>query len=356
MALSDTFRRMFQGASLEVEDLFLLESFQIGYLPGWVPERELAAVLWAYPALKRFLLKKQPPIAGLVERVLAEFGPAADERDLAALGDELVWTLADLLVYNKCPEVYDGLDFHDWDFGEVTAITSLAGRRVVEVGAGTGRVALEAALTAAEVWAVEPVGRLRQFIRDKAAEAGLQNVFVLEGFAHALPLPGDFADVLLTSHALGWQLEDELREFERVVKPGGHVIHCPGTAETQGEEEQHRRLISTNWGYKFARYRETDGWKRKYWKKVSDADPRAKPVGAAFTKKQGQYLAFIHHYTKLHGRPPAEADMQAFFRTSPPSVHQMVVRLEGLGLISKVPGQPRTIKVLLPPIQLPELD
>lgn len=27
-----------------------------------------------------------------------------------------------------------------------------------------------------------------------------------------------------------------------------------------------------------------------------------------FTEEQGQYLAFIHYYTKLHLRPPAEAD------------------------------------------------
>ena len=80
--------------------------------------------------------------------------------------------------------------------------------------------------------------------------------------------PDQFADVLVTSHALGWQLEDELAEFERVVKAGGWVIHCPGTAEIPGEEEQHLRLISADWGYEFARYQEADGWKRKYWKRL----------------------------------------------------------------------------------------
>ena len=30
----------------------------------------------------------------------------------------------------------------------------------------------------------------------------------------------------------------------------------------------------------------------------------------SFTPKQGQYLAFIYAYTRLHRRPPAEADMQ----------------------------------------------
>ena len=28
----------------------------------------------------------------------------------------------------------------------------------------------------------------------------------------------------------------------------------------------------------------------------------------AYTPRQGQYLAFIYYYTKIHGRAPAEAD------------------------------------------------
>ena len=47
-----------------------------------------------------------------------------------------------------------------------------------------------------------------------------------------------------------------------------------------------------------------------------------------FTPKQGQYLAFIHAYTLVNGRPPAEADMIRFFRVTPPTVHQMVLGLE----------------------------
>jgi hypothetical protein len=38
-----------------------------------------------------------------------------------------------------------------------------------------------------------------------------------------------------------------------------------------------------------------------------------------FTPKQGQYLAFIHLYMRLHRQPPAESDMQEYFRVSPPS-------------------------------------
>ena len=73
------------------------------------------------------------------------------------------------------------------------------------------------------------------------------------------------------------------------------------------------------------------------------------------TKKQGQHLAFIHHCKRVHNCPPAETDIQAFFGVTPPTVHQMIVRLEEKGLIKRIPRQARTIEVLVPPEQLPPL-
>lgn len=74
-----------------------------------------------------------------------------------------------------------------------------------------------------------------------------------------------------------------------------------------------------------------------------------------FTDLQGQYLAFIYAYTKLHRRPPAEADMQAYFQVTPPSVHRMVVELERRGLIRRQPGQARSIQLLIEPEVVPIL-
>ena len=84
----------------------------------------------------------------------------------------------------------------------------------------------------------------------------------------------------------------------------------------------------------------------------------ALPNGSAptFTALQGQYLAFIHTYTKLHRVAPAEADIQRYFRVTAPAVHQMVLTLAQRGFISREPGRPRSIKVLVPPEQLPELE
>jgi len=75
-----------------------------------------------------------------------------------------------------------------------------------------------------------------------------------------------------------------------------------------------------------------------------------------YTQKQGKYLAFIYYYTKIHGYPPAEADMQNYFKVSPPSVHQMVLTLERRGFIERIPGQPRSIRVLLSKEELPALE
>ena len=75
-----------------------------------------------------------------------------------------------------------------------------------------------------------------------------------------------------------------------------------------------------------------------------------------YTHKQGQYLAFIYYYTKLNGYPPAEADMQRYFKTTPPAVHGMVVQLEKKGFIEKKPNEPRTIRLLLLRKELPDLE
>ncbi len=82
-------------------------------------------------------------------------------------------------------------------------------------------------------------------------------------------------------------------------------------------------------------------------------DPSVTP---SFTGKQGQYLAFIYNYTKIHGRAPAESDLQRYFQVSPPAVHDMIKALERNGLLERIPGQARSIRLLLQPKDLPRLE
>ena len=74
-----------------------------------------------------------------------------------------------------------------------------------------------------------------------------------------------------------------------------------------------------------------------------------------YTLKQGQYLAFNYYYSKIHGRAPAEAEMQQYFRVPPPSVHQMVLTLEARRLIERTLGPARSLRLHIPPDELPDL-
>ena len=87
---------------------------------------------------------------------------------------------------------------------------------------------------------------------------------------------------------------------------------------------------------------------------MSIPDTKKKPSG--YTYKQGQYLAFIYYYTKVNGIAPAQADLQRYFQVSPPSVHRMLTQLEDKGLIRKQPGVARSLSLVLPVHQLPQLD
>jgi len=75
-----------------------------------------------------------------------------------------------------------------------------------------------------------------------------------------------------------------------------------------------------------------------------------------YTLKEGQYLAFIYCYTKLNRQAPAELDMQKYFRVTPPAVHDMIVKLEKHGFISREPGVSRSIRLLLKREELPDLE
>ena len=70
-----------------------------------------------------------------------------------------------------------------------------------------------------------------------------------------------------------------------------------------------------------------------------------------FSARQGQYLALIHAYTLVNGRPPAQSDIARFFRVTPPTC----TTLEKAGLISRRPAAARAIAVLVDPAKLPDL-
>jgi SAM-dependent methyltransferase len=227
---ADLLRERFPDLNPVVDDLFLLEAHQIAELPHRVPASDLGAVLRAHPRLHRFLVTRCPEAREPFDQMLAHQPDVAVD-DVAACEQAVVWEIADWIVYQRAPQDYDTHAGVDWSIAAVTQVTRLTDKVVIDAGAGTGRVAFDAAPMARHVFAVEPVATLRQFIRDRAARRQVHNLFVLDGFLHAIPLPTSSTDVLLTCQAVGWNLPEEIAEIERVVTPGGVAMHLFGTPD-----------------------------------------------------------------------------------------------------------------------------
>ena len=79
-------------------------------------------------------------------------------------------------------------------------------------------------------------------------------------------------------------------------------------------------------------------------------------TGARLTRKQGQLVAYVYYYTKVHRIPPSENEITAFLGVYGPSAHQMILRLEAAGVLARIPGQPRTIRILLTRQEIPDLE
>ncbi len=103
-----------------------------------------------------------------------------------------------------------------------------SGETVVDAGSGAGFDALIAARmvgSGGRVVGIDMTPEMLSKARAGAAEMGLTHVEFKEAFIEQLPLPDDFADVLISNGVLNLTLDkvDTLREWARVLKPGGRL-------------------------------------------------------------------------------------------------------------------------------------
>ena len=268
MKYSKMLKESFPEISLVAEDLLVLESFQIKYLPDRVPHKEFATLMRKYPFVKHFLISKNPSISNFIDSVLEEHCEITDENLINEYCEELLWEIADLIVYNKFPEIYDEKVNFNWDIDEIIAKEELEGKTVADVGAGSGMLAFLVAKYAETVYAIEPISGFRSFIRQKAAKIDCKNVYVVDGFLDSIPFPDNSFDVLFTSNAVGWNIEKELQEIERVVKPNGQAIHIMRVNENVNENPVHEILLSKKWNYTFRKIEGSNKMKLKYIKTI----------------------------------------------------------------------------------------
>jgi SAM-dependent methyltransferase len=132
------------------------------------------------------------------------------------------------LLYRLEPELYDRLATAERLHPAILAWLPRAVDTIAEVGAGTGRLTLDLIDRGRQVVAVEPALPLRQILERKLADADNgRRATVVPGFFDDLPLPRDFADLVIACSAFTSSPahggEAGLSEMERICRTGGCV-------------------------------------------------------------------------------------------------------------------------------------
>ncbi|MBL4689080.1 MAG: class I SAM-dependent methyltransferase [Nannocystaceae bacterium] len=144
-------------------------------------------------------------------------------------------------IYRSQAEAYDELIAAEDADGNLRAALEqqlqFAGKRVVDIGAGTGRIARWVAGVASHVTLLDQAAAMLEVARQRLqADGHLDRATIVVADARTLPLPDGCADVAVAGwvfgHFRGWmadtwrdEVDRAVAEMARVVVPGGmHTI------------------------------------------------------------------------------------------------------------------------------------
>ena len=188
--------------------------------PAAPPLEEVAAALGDEPEALHAIAAALPPQRGERLLRLSQRPVAPAEREQA--GQRLVRGAFWHLAYELAPELWDRLASSEPIAPELLAALPADGARVLDVGAGTGRLSAALESRAALLVAIEPSPPLRRLLREK-----LPSIHVAAGHGHQLPVVSGWADLVVSCGTFGPDppMGGELvcAELERCARPGGTV-------------------------------------------------------------------------------------------------------------------------------------
>lgn len=127
------------------------------------------------------------------------------------------------ILYQDYPEVYDRFASFPYSPRPVEVLVhrfDLAGKVVVDNGAGTGKSAIAMSTYAREIIGVEPEASMRELGAQIVTSLGIKNVRFVEGSGQTIPLPDSSADVY-TSFTAGLQ---SISEVKRILRRPGLIV------------------------------------------------------------------------------------------------------------------------------------
>lgn len=232
----------------------LLERFQISLMMnsgGWYYDKtawkhSMGVALNANPAVKWYFIHRCPECTPIVEELIKNAPLATDAQEIRRAELYALSSVEDFTIYTTPEVMAQRCDFiRGWSKDYLFKLTDLIGKVVLDIGAGSGRLTFAAAEKAAWVYASEPVGTLREFMREKIAKEEIKNIRVLDGLVTELPFPDNAFDVVMSGHVIGDDWDKELAEITRVCKPGGWLLDCPGDSERDMKPSS--QLTSRGW-------------------------------------------------------------------------------------------------------------
>jgi len=246
----------------------LLERFQIRLMfdqGGWRNnkvewKRSMGIALNANPAVQWYFAQRCPECAVVIDELTAGAPVVTDPAGIRKAEEYALLSVEDFVIHTTPEAMAANCQYiRDWDKWRLYEMADFDGKVVLDVGAGSGRLTFAAAEKAAWVYAAEPVGTLREFIRDKVRRDGVTNVRVTEALVTHLPYPDDIFDIVMSGHVVGDEWDAEIAELTRVCKPGGWLLDCPGDESGRGDYYEEGKDEALKRGWELMRYTGNSG-------------------------------------------------------------------------------------------------
>ncbi|UQZ32654.1 class I SAM-dependent methyltransferase [Paenibacillus sp. PK3_47] len=204
---------------------------------GWAEFADNLGIALAYnPAVAWYFMHKSPESKTYVDQIIAK-APGNLTADEVRRAEVFVLQAMETSVVYAYPEVMNrNCNYiYDWDKERLLELADFTDKIVLDIGSGTGRLAFAAAEQAKFVYASEPTGSLREYMRDRIKREKISNMVVVDGTAECIPYADNSFDIVMSGHVVGDHYDLELNELARVVKNGGYLIDCIG------DDDKHRR-------------------------------------------------------------------------------------------------------------------